>query len=104
MSHLLLSDFTTPRLPEDLDLQLLHDAQACLQCQERHDVATTTEKQAWECLSQTYGVLLRRWLLDRHVAVADVDDCLQEVWTEVVKKLLTFVSDGTQRGFCCWLH
>src|SRR5260370_21627459 len=104
MSPHLSSDCATWRLPDNLDLQLLHDAQACLRCRARRQTPSKAEEQAWEWFYQTYDPLLRGWVLGCHVAADNVEDYLQEVRTEVIKKLPAFASDGMQRGLCCWLR
>src|SRR6266852_3470778 len=91
-------------LPDNLDLQLLRDAQADLQCRDRRQAPSEVQERAWEWFHQSYEPLLQHWLMGCHIAADDVKDCLQEVWMEVMKKLPAFDSDGTQRGFCSWLH
>ena len=91
-------------LPDNLDLQLLRDAQADLQCRDRRQAPSEVQERAWEWFHQSYEPLLRHWLMGCHIAADDVKDCLQEVWMEVMKKLPAFDSNGTQRGLCSWLH
>jgi RNA polymerase sigma factor (sigma-70 family) len=104
MSAHFSSDFPTWRLPDNLDLQLLHDAQACLGCRERRQVPSEAEEQAWKWFHRTYDPLLRGWVLGCHVPREDAKDCLQEVWTEVLSNLPAFASDGSQGRLCSWLH
>jgi RNA polymerase sigma factor (sigma-70 family) len=98
------SDFPTWRLPENLDLQLLQEAQTCLQCLHRHERPSEAEEQAWKWFYETYDPLLRRWVLGCHVPREDVQDCLQDIWTEVQSNLPAFASDGSQGRLCSWLH
>jgi RNA polymerase sigma-70 factor (ECF subfamily) len=97
-------EFRTWRLPDNLDLQMLRTAQAYLQCRDRHQIPSAADGQAWNWFYQTYDPLLRRWVMGCHIALDNVEDCLQEVWIEVMRKLPAFVSDGTQRGLCSWLR
>ncbi len=103
MSPPFSSEFPTSLLPDNLDLEMLRNAQACLQCRHLHQVPSEAEEQAWKWFYQTYSRLLRRWVMDC-LELDNVEDCLQGVWIEVMRKLPAFVSDGTQRGLCSWLR
>jgi RNA polymerase sigma factor (sigma-70 family) len=104
MSRHFSSESPTFLLPDNLDMQRLHDAQECLRCRERHQIPSSAETQAWEWFHPTYDQLLRHWAPGCHINPDDVNDCLQEVWIEVMNKLPAFDSDGTQAGLCSWLH
>src|SRR5437899_8412222 len=88
MSRHISSDCATWSLPDNLDLQMLQDAQAYLECKAEHQIPSEAEEQAWEWFHRTYDPLLHHFILSCHVPRDDAKDCLQEVWSKVVKAAL----------------
>src|SRR5207244_4133756 len=101
--HLSTRRVTGP-LPDKLDLQLLHDAQAYLQCRVQREIPSLAASQAWQSFYQTYDPMLRHFVRSCHVPRGEARDCLQDVWTEVFRKLTAFASDGSQGRLCSWLY
>jgi DNA-directed RNA polymerase specialized sigma24 family protein len=104
MSRHFSSQSPTFLLSDNLDMQRLHEAQQCLRCREHREIPSSAETEAWEWFHPTYHPFLRHWALGCHINRNDVNDCLQEIWIEVMNKLPAFDSDGTQGGLCSWLH
>src|SRR5437868_9057644 len=100
MSAPFSSEFPASRLPDNLDLEMLRHAQACLHCRHRHQIPSDTQGRAWDWFYQTYDPLLRHWVVGCHVPVDAVEDCLQDIWTEVVRTFGAFASDGSQGRLC----
>jgi RNA polymerase sigma factor (sigma-70 family) len=103
MSARLLSESANRSLPDNLDLQMLQDAQACLRCLRAHQTPSDVEIQAFRCLHATYDPVIRRFVIRCGVPADDADDCCQEVWKDLYIKLTSFNSDGSQARFCSWL-
>src|SRR5260370_23815685 len=91
-------------VPKDLDLQLLDGAQAFLRCLQGDHAPSDGEKQAWKRFYDGYNPLLESFVGACGLTGMDAEDCTQDAWLEIMKTLPGFVSDGTQRGICCWLH
>jgi RNA polymerase sigma factor (sigma-70 family) len=104
MSAGLASQFALRPLPQNVDLQILEETQAYLRGRYRHQTPRPGEEEAWGRFYATYAPLLSHWLLHYHLSYHDLSDCLQDALAEVVRKLPSFVSDGTQRGLCSWLR
>src|SRR6266404_3008519 len=94
----------TSSIPDNLDLQMLHGAQACLGYLQGHQDTSPYEVDAWRWFYKTYDPLVRRFVLAYGLRESDAEDCMQDVWSEVVKTLGAFDSDGTQGRLCSWLH
>src|SRR6266851_1004172 len=104
MSHRLSTHSATESLPDKLDLQMLHGAQEHLRCLRGHQPSSTRESEAWQRFYETYDPLVRRYVLVYGLRESDAEDCLQEVWNEVVRTLAAFESDGTRGRLCSWLY
>jgi RNA polymerase sigma factor (sigma-70 family) len=94
----------TRSLPPHMDLEQLRLAQACITTLLGHGIPTADECHAWSSFQRAYEPVLRAFVVDFRVGRDDQEDCLQEVWTVILKKLPSFTSDGTQGGLCSWLH
>jgi len=58
---------------------------------------------AWRRFFAAYNPLIRRLVRASHIARADVDDCVQDVWLELVRKLSSFDYDPSRAPFAAWL-
>jgi len=58
---------------------------------------------AWEWFYDVYNPMVRRWIMGRHLPDADLDDCVQHVWKEIVAKLPQLQFDPQRGRFCSWL-
>jgi RNA polymerase sigma factor (sigma-70 family) len=88
---------------DQLDLQLLHDAQVYVRCLRAHQIPSAGQLQAFHSLYETYGPVIRRCIRACGVPAIQRDDCCQEVWKDIFIKLPSFHSDGRQRGLCAWV-
>jgi len=57
---------------------------------------------AWDEFYLVYDVLVRRFAVARGVRGTDVEDCVQEVWSEIAKRLVTF-RITSETGLRAWL-
>jgi DNA-directed RNA polymerase specialized sigma24 family protein len=96
-------DVLTRFPPDNLDSQVLSEAQDCLRSREKHQMPSEGESHAWEWFYHTYDPMLRVYVMSCHLSREEATDCLQEIWKEVVKKLAAFHSDGSQCRLCSWL-
>src|SRR5438132_14241821 len=96
MSPHLSKHSATESLPDRLDLQMLHGAQACLRCLQGHHDPSPYESDAWRWFYDTYDPFVRRFVLAHGLRRLDAEDCVQDAWNEVVKTFGAFDSDGTQ--------
>jgi hypothetical protein len=72
---------------DDFDLALLQHTQAYLECRSRRLIPSVELLAAWERFYRVYDPLIRRFATAFHVPKDSQDDCIQQVWTELVKKL-----------------
>ena len=59
---------------------------------------------AWEKFYGLYDDLIRRFVVAQGVPHSDVDDCVQEVWSEVATRLLEFDRPSDRPGLRAWLY
>lgn len=87
----------------DIDVALLADTQAYL----RNELAARpSERQlvkAWVRFYELMSPRIRRYAVASRVAQADLDDCVQQVWTELLRKLPSFRFDPARGRFSSWL-
>jgi RNA polymerase sigma-70 factor (ECF subfamily) len=89
---------------DDINLDLLAKTQAYLVCRYHHRTPDWELIQAWNAFYGTYDPLLRRFARACRVPAAGVDDCVQQVWTELVMKLPDFRYDRRRGRFRSWLY
>jgi RNA polymerase sigma-70 factor (ECF subfamily) len=89
---------------DKIDPQLLHDTQAYLKCRSQKQPPASASSTAWEEFYRLYRPLLRRFALACGVRQDELSDCLQEVWTELVKHLPDFHYDPRRGHFRAWLY
>jgi RNA polymerase sigma factor (sigma-70 family) len=63
---------------------------------------STEDRRSWDEFYQLYDVLIRRFIIARGVRGADVDDCLQEVWTDISNRLSKF-KITSEAGLRSWI-
>lgn len=85
-------------------LSLLHNTQAFLKALLEEEVPDSGLVQAWQEFYRVYDGLIRRFVIARGVSGADVDDCVQEVWMEVVVRLTGFNRPPNRPGLRSWLY
>ncbi len=58
---------------------------------------------AWDDFYRVYDVLIRRFAIARGMRGADVDDCVQDVWFEIGRRLAGF-EITSEAGLRSWLY
>ena len=96
--------FGTRSGDDDIDPGLLEKTQAYLECQSQGLRANWQFVEAWEQFYGTYGRLIRRFAVACHVPKAGLDDCVQQVWCELVRRLRHFRYDPQRACFRSWLY
>ncbi len=87
----------------EADPQLLADTQAYLRRRVAGRVPERTSRQAWDRFHGLYAPLIDRIVAACGVSPFDFDDCVQEVWMEIVRKLPSLDYDPRRGRFCSWL-
>ena len=85
-------------------LPLLKDAQEYLQLLLEDRAPNSVLALAWNDFYRVYDDLIRRFVSAQGVATSDVDDCVQEVWSEVVTRLARFDRRPDRPGLRSWLY
>ena len=88
----------------DTYLPLLQDAQAYLKMLLEDRVPDSLLAVAWENFYSVYDDLIRRFVVAQGVPHSDVDDCVQEVWSEVATRLFEFDRPADRPGLRAWLY
>ena len=60
--------------------------------------------ETWDEFYRVYDDLIRRFVVAQGIPRCDVDDCVQEVWTEVAGRLITFNRPADRPGLRSWLY
>lgn len=68
------------------------------------DTPATVLSESWTEFFRIYNDQLRRYAYSRGLRDADLDDCLQEVWTAVAQKLSDFQRPDDSPGLRKWLY
>ena len=89
---------------DDIDPQLLQNAQAYLESQLCRQTPPLPLVEAWEDFYDTYDPVIRSYAVSCGAPAADLDDCTQEVWTTLVTKLGGFRYDPPRCRFLSWLY
>jgi RNA polymerase sigma factor (sigma-70 family) len=88
----------------DIDRDLLQKTQAYLECQSKRLPADWPLRKAWEQFYDAYAPLIRRFAAGCGVRNVDLDDCVQQVLIEVVRRLGNFRHDPERARFRSWLY
>jgi hypothetical protein len=78
--------------------------QAYLECQSKRLPAAWPLRRAWEQFYDAYAPLIRRFAVTCGVRDVDLDDCVQQVLTEVIGSLGSFHHDSERAQFRSWLY
>jgi len=89
---------------DGFDLRLLQQAQAYLTCRSQRLAPDRPLLAAWEQFYRTYSPLIQSYALACRVPLTDLDDCVQQIWTDLVRKLSTFCYDSCRGQFRSWLY
>lgn len=86
------------------NLPLLESTQTYLQSLLERQAPDSVLSEAWDEFYRVYSELIRRFVFARGVPAADVDDCVQEVWSTVAQKLVKFQHPKNRPGLRAWLY
>jgi RNA polymerase sigma factor (sigma-70 family) len=89
---------------ESSDLQLLQDAQAYLRCRAQRFAPAWRLGEAWAQFYRLYDPLIRGFARASRAPWADLDDCVQLAWVELVRRLPCFRYDPRRGRFRSWLY
>jgi RNA polymerase sigma factor (sigma-70 family) len=91
------------RQPEEVEHQeLVENTQEFLRAVMTEQMPDALLTAAWDEFYRVYDVLVRRFAVARGVRGADVDDCVQDVWSEIAKRLVGF-QITSEAGLRSWL-
>lgn len=90
--------------PRATRLSLLKQTQEYLQAMLERRAPDTLLTQAWHEFYRVYSEVIKRFVMSQGIRGADVDDCVQEVWSAVSLKLAEFVHPGNKPGLRSWLY
>lgn len=86
------------------NLELLKNAKAYLKSLLVSGAPNSILDVAWEGFYEMYDDLIRRFVVAQGVPRSDVDDCVQEVWSEVATRLMEFDRPADRPGLRAWLY
>lgn len=85
-------------------LSLLEQTQAYLQALIEDRAPGSMLSQAWQEFYRIYSRVIRRYVISHGIQGADADDCVQEVWMAVARKLTEFEHPRNRPGLRSWLY
>lgn len=97
-------DDATPFDAHSTNPVLLHQTQRYLESLLQRQAPDTMLTQAWAEFYRVYSNLIRRFVVAQGLRGADVEDCIQEVWSTVALKLADFQRPTERRGLRAWLY
>ena len=83
---------------------LLESTQEYLRRLVDHQTPDSLLAAAWDEFYRVYSELVRRFVGSQGLHGADADDCVQEVWSEVVVRLTDFERPPGRPGLRAWLY
>jgi RNA polymerase sigma factor (sigma-70 family) len=102
--ELIVDDPSPPDRHDDASLQLVEQTRAFLADRRRKVDPSPTSREAWERFFATYSPIIRSTAKHLGWAEAELDDCVQEVWEELLTKLQGFRYDPDRGPFRAWLY
>jgi len=90
--------------PRATNISLLEQTQAYLQAMLQRRAPDTLLSQAWQEFYRVYSDVIRRFVIVHGARGADVDDCVQEVWSAVALRLTDFEHPRDRPGLRAWLY
>ena len=85
------------------DFELIREVQAYLRCRSGGSVPGARRCRAWERFYSRCSPIVHRIVANWRMPIHDTDDCVQEVWGEIIEKLPSFNCDPRLGGFQGWL-
>jgi RNA polymerase sigma-70 factor, ECF subfamily len=92
----------TSRSP-DVGEEFLAESKAYLACRSRGSDPTPPLVEAWRRLYDFYAPRIRAFLRNCGLTDADLNDCSQEVWQDVIANLAHFHQDPTRGRLSTWI-
>jgi RNA polymerase sigma-70 factor (ECF subfamily) len=86
-----------------INLNMIQNAQAYLERQSSGQAASAQQASSWEQFYRLASELIQRFAQSCGVGESDLDDCLQDVWVELIKALRSFRYDPERARFPTWL-
>ena len=91
-------------LNSDQESKLLERTKEYLRSRLEQRAPDTILSGAWEEFYRVYSDLIQRFVIASGVRGANVDDCVQDVWTEVATRLVDFEYSPERPGLRAWLY
>ena len=88
----------------ELSASLIEQAGAYLRCTTEGDEPTLELRQAWEQFYNACDPVIRKFARKVAPRQIDLDDCVQDVWADLVKNLRDFKLDRSRGKFTSWLY
>jgi RNA polymerase sigma factor (sigma-70 family) len=85
-------------------LPMLWGAQDYLQALVEKKAPGSLLAEAWEDFYRVYDDLIRRFVVAQGMPYCEVEDCVQEVWSEVAIRLTKFNRPADRPGLRAWLY
>lgn len=89
---------------EESDLTLIQDAKQFIVSMLEREPPDPVLRRAWDQFYHLYTGTIRRFVMSQGVDGLDVDDCVQEVWLYVMRKMGDFQCPRRRSGFRSWLY
>ena len=89
---------------ESVEESLLRDAQIYLEAMSRGQVSDEQTRLAWKQFYAKCDSLIRRFTHAHGVNRDDLEDCVQDVWVQLLKKLIHFKYEPGRATFPTWLY
>lgn len=83
--------------------ELLEDTQEFLRMHIAQRVPDADFVAAWDEFYRVYDVLIRRFVAARGLRGADIEDCVQDVWINIARRLASF-QITSEAGLRSWLY
>jgi RNA polymerase sigma-70 factor (ECF subfamily) len=89
---------------DEIVLEQLRQTQDYLRSRSARSAAAEPSRQCWEAFYARYDPLVRRTVEAWRMPRADAEDCIQEIWTEIVGKLSKLDFDPRRGRLRSWLY
>jgi len=87
----------------DICPQLLRDVQAYLTLPSRPRSSIERLRESWRTFYETYDTVIRRFAVRCKIPLVDLEECTQEIWVKLLKKLPNFRYHAACSQFHTWL-
>ena len=88
----------------DGDLELVEQAQSYLRSKANGELIDRRYEVAWNRFYEKYDPMVRRYVGTIAGEQLTADDCVQEVWVELIEQLYRFRYDPSRGRFSTWLY